>query len=265
MRSTFLLPLAIVSSILFFSSCSKNGGGFNLFTIQDDKDLGQMLVAEIDSNPSEYPLLDESQYPQAYEYIRSLRDTVLSSGEVTYKDEFDWDVHIIQDDSTLNAFCAPGGYIYVYTGLIKYLDSEDELLGVMGHEMAHADRRHSTEQLTKAYGISTLFDILLGNNQGTLTDIAQGLIGLSFSRKDESEADEYSVIYLCPTTYNAAGAAGFFQKIEASGASNPPEFLSTHPNPDNRIAAILEKDSILGCSGSATYDARYLQFKNGLP
>ena len=62
--------------------------------------------------------------------------------------DFDWELKIIHDDETLNAFCAPGGYIYVYTGLIKFLAHEDNLAGVIGHEIAHADLRHSTQQLT---------------------------------------------------------------------------------------------------------------------
>ena len=66
------------------------------------------------------------------------------------------DLRIIHDDSTLNAFCTPGGYIYIYTGILKFLDSEDEFAGVLGHEIAHADLRHSTRQMTKQYGVQIL-------------------------------------------------------------------------------------------------------------
>jgi len=71
-----------------------------------------------------------------------------------HKDDFAWQVKIIDDPETLNAFATPGGYIYVYTGLIKFLDTEDQLAGVMGHEIAHADLRHSTRQMTSSYGVS---------------------------------------------------------------------------------------------------------------
>lgn len=244
------------------SGCKK---GINVFTIQDDITLGMQLKQEIASNPQEYPILPQSSYPGAYQYMYAMRDTILMSDEVTLRDEFAWELYIIEDDNTLNAFCAPGGYIYVYTGLIKYLDSEDELAGVLAHEIAHADRRHSTSQLTKAYGLSTLLSVVLGDNQNALTDIAQGLIGLSFSRKDESDADEFSVKYLCGSSYNAAGAAGFFEKIEAQGGQSVPQFLSTHPNPDNRIDNIHSLEDELNCPGDETYDARYLAFKNSLP
>lgn len=263
MRYIYLLSLAV---ILLATGCkNKDDKSFNIFTIEDDKNLGLQVKNEIASDPATYPILSETQYPAAYNYLRGLRNKILNSGKVFYKDEFAWELYIIQDDNTLNAFCAPGGYIYVYTGLIKFLDSEDELAGVLGHEMAHADRRHSTDQLTKQYGLGTLISIVLGDNQSQLTDIAQGLVTLAFSRSDETEADEYSVIYLCPTDINASGAAGFFEKLEALGGSNPPAFLSTHPNPDNRITKIQAKEDELGCAGTLTNDAAYAAFKASLP
>jgi len=136
----------------------------------------------------------------------------LNSNGIIYRDEFTWQTKIIHDDTTLNAFAGPGGYIYVYTGLIKFLESEDHFAGVLAHEIAHADRRHVTDQLTTVYGLSFLLDILLGEeNPGTVAQIAAGLASLSFSRSKEKEADEYSVIYLCETEWKSNGAGGFFQ------------------------------------------------------
>lgn len=258
---TFSVCLAIV-----FSCNSCKDKGFNVFSIEDDKQLGLQLQQEIAANPAEYPVLSETQYSAAYAHIYRMRDSILNSGNVEYKDDFAWDVQIIHDDAVLNAFCAPGGYIYVYTGLIKFLDTEDELAGVLGHEIAHADRRHSTQQLTKSYSISLLLQVVLGENAQLLSEIAQGLVALKFSRSDESEADEYSVKYLCPTSYNAAGAAGFFDKlIQMEQAGSTPQFLSTHPNPDNRVADINAHKTELGCAGTETFDARYQQLKSSLP
>ncbi len=133
-----------------------------------------------------------------------------------YADKFDWKVDIIKNDSVLNAFCAPGGYICVYTGIIKFLDNEAQFAGVLGHEMAHADRRHSTDQLTKAYGIQLLLGIVLGNNQSQLAqiaaDLAAGVATLAFSRDAEYESDEYSVKYLYNTAYDARGVRGLFSQ-----------------------------------------------------
>ncbi|MBC8173923.1 MAG: M48 family metalloprotease, partial [Chitinophagales bacterium] len=217
------------------------------------------------NDPATYPILSESSYSTAYDLLNDIRDRILASGKITYTTDFVRELRIIHDDATLNAFCTPGGYIYVYTGLIKYLENEAQLAGVLGHEMAHADLRHVTDQLTEQYGLSLLISIVLGENSSVLSDIALGLAGLAFSRGDESQADEYSVIYLCPTDYYAAGAAGFFEKIEAEGEASPPEFLSTHPNPDNRIEDIYAKYDELGCGPGELFEDRYDDLLDALP
>lgn len=265
--SKALLFAGILGSSVLAASCGKNSTGFNIFTIDDDKQLGLQAKQQIEADPSQYPILDPSTHQAAYTYINALRDDILNSGMVTHKDDFLWEVKIIANDDIQNAFCTPGGYIYVYTGLIKYLDRKSALAGVMGHEMAHADRRHSTNQMTKQYGVQTLLDVVLGKNQNMITEIAQGLVNLRFSRADESEADHYSVIYLCPTRYHSDGAAYFFQKIINSGASNPPEFLSTHPNPDNRVAQIEQYAADGKCVSQIQDDediTGYTAFKNNL-
>ena len=264
----FILPILLLGAILSLSTCKKDSDnpGLNLFTLDDDKQMGKQTDSTILANPGEYPVLNRAQYPAAYNYLLSIRDKILASGKVEHKDDFDWEVKIIKDDSVLNAFCTAGGYIYVYTGLMKYLDSEDQLAGVMGHEMGHADRRHSTIALTQQYGITTLLSIIFGNDPSLLAQVANSLIGFKFSKDHERDADAHSVIYLCPTEYNAAGASGFFEKLEASGqAGGTPEFLSTHPNPENRIASIKAKKSELGCTGTATKTTEYQQFLSTLP
>jgi len=255
--------------LLFISSCKKDNKDttFNIFSVEDDISLGENLKNEIRSNPAEYPLLDRNTYSAAYANMNRIRDSILSSGELIYGDRFNWDIDIINNDSVLNAFCAPGGYICVYTGIIRYLDNEAQFAGVMGHEMAHADRRHVTDQLTKAYGIQILLGIVLGNNPNQLAEIAAnlaaGVASLAFSRDAEYEADEYSVKYLYETSYDARGVGGFFQKID--GSPQPPEFLSTHPHPDNRYDKIEEVWLELGGKEGLWYPDDYTLVKNSLP
>lgn len=253
--------LFIFAIALSFWGCK--GAGVNLFSIQDDIALGKQVSQQIESDTKQFPILPERGNEKVYKYVRGLKDKILRTGKITYRTEFPWSVKIIDDDKTLNAFATPGGYIYVYTGLIKFLDSEDQLAGVMGHEMAHADRRHSTRQLTKQYGIQALASIATGNKDpGMLEQIALGLVSLRFSRAHELEADEYSVIYLCPTSYNAKGAAGFFEKMQ--GQSRTPAFLSTHPDPGNRVQEITKKAQELNCSGRKTNSGEYNRIKKML-
>jgi predicted Zn-dependent protease len=235
-------------------------GGFNLFTVQQDIELGAQVAREIESNPQEYPILDSASNVEAYAFIYNVRNEILKTGKVKHKDDFAWRVRIINDDETLNAFCTPGGYIYFYTGIIKYLDNEAQLAGVMGHEMGHADLRHSTRQMTKTYGVQLLLNALLGD-ESALGQITTGLISLKFSRSHETEADRMSVEYLCGTTYPADGGAGFFEKIRDSGSQTPPQFISTHPSPENRIEDYHRWAEDNGCAGSAHYDERYANFK----
>ena len=242
------------------------GKGINLFTVQQDRDLGATVAKEIDGNPTQYPLLDSAKYKEVYAYIYKVRNTLLNSGKVDFKDDFSWRVRIIHDDNTLNAFCTPGGYIYIYTGILKFMDSEDQLAGVMGHEMGHADMRHSTRQMTTMFGVQVIEQILLGN-YAMLQQLTSAIVGLKFSRKHESEADQRSVMYLCPTQYNAAGAAGFFQKIDSLGSNStrPPEFLSTHPNPEGRIEHFNNSKITLGCFGNNTFKGEYKKMVSLLP
>lgn len=265
-RYTYTLFLLCV---LLLAACDQDGS-FNVFSIQDDIALGQQVSAEIDGNPQQYPVLPETgrngRNEQAYQYLRNITSKILNSGDVTYRDEFPWKVKIIHDDKILNAFCTPGGYIYVYTGLIKYLDTEDQLAGVMGHEIAHADKRHTTDNLTKAYGWQLLIDIVVGSNQGAVTEIAKSLASLSYSRAAERQADDYSVIYLCPTDYQSDGAADFFEKMQQEGTGGRvPEFISTHPNPDNRIESIRQKAREENCNTDKASNTQYTTFKGLLP
>ncbi len=269
-KSLLLFTFLIISSSFILNSCQKDEddpGGFNLFTVEDDKAFGEQFDEEIRNNPAEYPILDSLQYAAAYAHIYGIRDSILNTGLVGYDDVFPWRIRIIKNDTVLNAFAVPGGYTYYYTGIIKYLDNEAQFAGVMAHEMAHVARRHSTEQLTKVYGIQLLLSILLGDNSEMLTQIAAelatGLAALAFSRDHEYEADEYAVKYLYSTSYDARGIAGFFQKLE--GSSHPPEFLSTHPSPENRIEEIENHWQGLGGKVGNTYETSYNNFKTMLP
>lgn len=261
MKSTYRIFLA-VSIGIFLAACSvfenAKKNGINLFTIEQDREFGAQVAAEIDANPAQYPILDSASHKDVYAYLYKVRNNILNSGKVTHKNEFKWRIRVIKDDSTLNAFCTPGGYIYIYTGMLRFLDSEDQFAGVLGHEIGHADMRHSTRQMTKLYGVQALLDILAGDRK-LLKDVTASIVGLKFSREHESEADQRSVEYLCPTQYNADAGGAFFQKVEALGGSRQPEFLSTHPNPANRIEHFRKAKTDLGCQGTQNYKSEYQQ------
>ena len=101
-----------------------------------------------------------------------------------------------------------------------------------------------------------------GLHPGLLEQIALSLLSLKFSRSNEQEADMYSVTYLCPTEYKADGAAAFFIKME--GQPSPPEFLSTHPSPANRVRDIENRAQELNCRGKSENESAYSRIKRSL-
>jgi len=270
MKSVKIYYLLSLSGILIFNSCKEKNSEFLFPSIDQDVNLGAQVAEKIENDPEQFPVLDETEYSEAYAYLNKLLDYILTSGEVQYKDEFVWDIKIIENDSVLNAFATPGGYLYVYTGLIKYLDQEDDFMGVLGHEVAHSDLRHTIKNLQAQYGLNILIELITGRDQSKIEEIAGQIAGtaagLSFSRKFEEQADKKSVEYLAKTPYACNGAYSFFQKLLDEGqAGNIPEFLSTHPDPEDRVEDINIKADELGCDITPLAPASYEDFKNMLP
>ncbi len=232
----------IYSLILFLIFITACGTGINLFSEQDEVKLGQQFDQELHQSP-EYPIYTKN--PKVKYYIQArIFDNILQSPEVKKQNVYDYQLEIIDSDSTLNAFAVPGGYVYLYTGLIKYLDSEAALAGVVAHEIAHVERRHATQRMTNAYGLQLLTSIVLGNNPSQISimvaNLFSGLTLLANSRADEDEADKFAVKYLVDTRYYAGGVKFFFERLRddgkvSSGGGGIETFLSTHPDPIDRI------------------------------
>lgn len=235
--------------------------GVNVFTLQDDIELGQQLKSEIDASPSEYPVIARADAPEAYDALDTIVNRVLDSGAIEHRDDLVWEFHLIDDDSVVNAFAAPGGYVWIYSGLIRELDNEDSFAGVLAHEVGHADGRHSTDQLTQIYGVSLLLDIVLGTDRGTISQVAESLVGLEFSRSHERDADDRSVRTLCDSPYAADSVALFFEDLEGGGFT----FLSTHPSPENRVDDVRNLAEQLDCDTSLSGLTDFDDLRNALP
>jgi beta-barrel assembly-enhancing protease len=262
--------LVLLFSISVFYSC-----GANLFSESDDVKMGGEIDKEIKNNPKDYPLLTNK--PEITNYVSNIGKYILnSSPKIQYKNVFPYNFQVI-NDTVINAFCTPGGYIYVYTGLMKYIDNEATLAGVVAHEIAHAERRHMTQRLTSYYGVSMLFNLILGNNPNTAVEIAANLItGLGFlanSRSDEKEADNYSIKYLMTSKYYPGGIQYFFDKILSDQRKKGTEgggldrLLSTHPLPQDRIDNAKEQmriNKIVPDSTKGIYRDEYQIFKSKL-
>jgi predicted Zn-dependent protease len=152
-----------------------------------------------------------------------------------------WEVNVISSNE-VNAWCMPGGKIVVYTGLIQQLGlSDDELAAVMGHEIAHALREHSREQVSQQMTQGLALQVgaaILGVGQlgqqvaQTLLDVT---LNLPHSRTDETEADRIGVELAARAGHDPRAAVNLWQKMEKLGGGRQPQWLSTHPDPANRL------------------------------
>lgn len=243
-----------------------------VFTVENDVELGLISEAAIAGDSAEFPLLSREDYPEAYAHVDRIMAKLIRAPEIEYEEIFHYrDVKIIHRDDILNAFCTPGGFIYVYTGLIHYLEAEDHLAGVLGHEIAHAERRHSSLRLQREFGVRRLLELVVLSQPVTMRDVATAAIvkeltTLRYSRAQESESDMDSVRYLSSTSYSCDGAAGFFQKLIDEGEGvRIPEFLSDHPDPAGRVRDIGAKAQELGCVTELGDPSQWRAFQASLP
>jgi len=244
----------------------------NVFPPSEDVRLGAELDREIRTNPRQYPVLQNERVRQ---YVQDIVNRIVASPHIRYRGTFAYRVTVLHDDQTINAFCTPGGYIYVYTGLLKFLDNEATLAGVLAHEIAHAERRHATERMTKAFGAQLLMDIVLGKRPDRTAELAAnlfaGLALLANSRSDEAEADDFSFRYLQGTPWYPGALVFFFEKLAQQRQSRLPaveRLLSTHPLPEDRVEAMRKRIQAAGLSAPTEQNLRaqpYREFLRLLP
>lgn len=220
--------------------------GFNLFTKQQDEQLGQAIAAQVRKQATVI------QDPTLTAYVNAVGKRLAASQEARASG-FRFTFEVVADP-TLNAFALPGGPMFINTGLLRAVDNEAQLAGVMGHEMSHVILRHGTNQASKA-NLIELPAMLAGQivgSDGMMGQLAQLGIGLGansvllkFSRTAESQADLMGSQLMAEAGYDPAELARFFAKLNAAGVDKAPEFLSDHPNPGNREKAIEQEASRL--------------------
>ncbi|MBL6450025.1 M48 family metallopeptidase [Fulvivirga sp. 29W222] len=159
---------------------------------------------------------------------------------------YSWEFNLIESE-TVNAWCMPGGKVAFYTGIMPICKDEKGVAVVMGHEVAHAIANHGRERMSEGLvanlGLSSL-SAAMGQNPTLTQQLLLQSVGvgtqlgmLSFSRTHESEADEIGLIFMAMAGYDPREAPKFWERMAAQGSGQrPPEFLSTHPHPDTRIA-----------------------------
>jgi Zn-dependent protease with chaperone function len=152
----------------------------------------------------------------------------------------------VANQREINAFAAPGGIVVVNVGLLRAIGSPEELAGVLAHEIAHAELRHSLKGMVKSLGLRTLAALALGDYGGTtLAEGMKHLAELGFSREAEREADQEGLRRLVAAGIDPQGMIRFFELLEKERQLTPPEFLSTHPSNAERITALQREIALL--------------------
>jgi predicted Zn-dependent protease len=179
----------------------------------------------------------------------------LIEGTAVRQSGYPFRFYLLADDKTVNAFALPGGQIFITSGLFRLLKSEDQLAGVLGHEIGHVVGRHSNEQMAQrglwvgiARGVGTLLSDGNGQSMGGMqvADLLAQVKLKSYGRDDEIESDRLAVRFMHEVGYDPAALIGVMEILAQAGGGGGPEFLSSHPNPDNRIGRIREELEKLG-------------------
>ena len=247
MQQTFKQIIAGAILALLFIGCSKAPiTGRNQFIMVSPQ---QEMALGFESAKQVLETQKVSTDPVKNAQVKRIGQRIAQTTEALHKVNYQWEFFVIDNAEEANAFCLPGGKVFVYTGLFKYAANDDELAAVMGHEIAHALARHGAERMSAGQAQQVSGQILgavmqtRGNPASTAMVMQAFGIGtkmgimLPHSRTQEYEADHIGLILAAKSGYNPRSALSFWEKFGASGET-PPEYLSTHPAPANRIAEI---------------------------
>ncbi|HVP37036.1 MAG TPA: M48 family metallopeptidase [Terriglobales bacterium] len=230
------ISLFIVSLLLLSCATTGPGGRKSLILISSNEEIsiGQKMAAQVDSTEKVLP-------------DREVQDYVNGVGQQIAKvsDRKDLPYHFtVLDSKEINAFATPGGYIYVYSGLLKILDDEAELAGVLSHEISHVVARHGVKRLQQVLGVQVVLSIALGSSSQLSQDLVSTSIGVilqGYSRDNEFEADQFGTLYMDRAGYNPQGMSELLGKLDKLSDKEPTFFeklAASHPPTKERIARV---------------------------
>lgn len=255
----------IVLIILFSISCVTTGPGgktdFILISSAEEVEIGQQVASDVESKEK---LLSNTTVQN---YVNDVGQKIVG---VCDRRDIEYKFKVI-DKKEINAFACPGGYVYVYTGLIEILDNEAQLAAILSHEVSHLVARHSMKKLQNIYGYAILAQIALGDKAkgaaGDIVSIAAMLVLQGYSRDNEFEADRYGILYAKNAGYNPKSMIQVFEKFKKMEGNPPPAvlgLLSSHPSPADRIRKGESEISGVGGTTLPYYEDRFKKIKSQL-
>jgi len=214
-------------------------------SVSDEMQMGAQAYDQVKTDPKMRP----SQDPREVEPVKRVAARIVEAAKrskyAEMANQFQWEVTVIKDDKTANAFALPGGKMAVYTGIFPMAKTEAGLAAVMGHEVVHALARHGAERMSqgqltnaalKAAGAAGGGGIMSQAAMAALGVGAQVGVLLPFSRKHESEADYIGILLAADAGYDPRESVALWERMgQMSGSGAPSEFMSTHPSHETRI------------------------------
>lgn len=238
MKKRSLYPISVIT-ILLFSSCQTSPTGRKQLALVSDGQMEEMGSQAFSEMKTKIPVEKGERENQ---YVKCVANAITNA----LPDRRSWEVVVFRDDSA-NAFALPGGKIGVHSGLLKVAKNQDQLATVIGHEIAHVLAEHSKERVSEqlaAQGGLSILGAVLGNREDPRHALLMGALGLGaqfgvllpHSRRQESEADIIGLEFMAKAGFDPAQSVELWKNMAATGGGQPPEFLSTHPSHETRIA-----------------------------
>lgn len=252
MKKIFLFLLLA----FLFVSCSENlVTGRNQLSLVSEAELQSMAKEEYQTFLTANSVVNANTNKDA-EMVRRVGSRIAAAiktyydgiGQTSVLQGYQWEFNLV-DNKEVNAWCMPGGKVVVYTGLLPITRNEAALAVVLGHEIAHAVAQHGSERMSQGLlqqlgGVA--LQVAVANKPAETQNLFMTAYGigstvggtLPFSRKEETEADKYGLYFSAMAGYNPQEAIPFWERMAAAGGAKPPEFLSSHPSDETRIANI---------------------------
>jgi predicted Zn-dependent protease len=257
---------AVLVLAMLLPACATTGPGGKKSVIligeTEERDIGAKMAAQIRAEKKVFTDRVVTDYvSRTGQRIAALSDRP----NITYQ-------FTVIEDKSLNAFALPGGYVYIHTGLLRQLDSQSQLAGVLGHEISHIVARHSVKLLQEGLGLQILSSLVFGGaGEGTQAAVGVGLalIMRGYSRGAEEEADSYGTIYMTRAGYNPEGMAQVMDKLAAvtsSGDGFWENLAADHPPAAKRAAAVRAEIKAKGLDAGLPFDPEpYRTIKSRVP
>jgi len=243
MRFVIAIIIALVGVFSYYTTTSENpltGEKQHIrLTPEQEIALGRQLAPQMAAQ------LGGLSQSDRRDQVKRVGEKIIAQSAAS-RSPYKYSFYLLADRKTVNAFALPGGQVFITEALLGLLEREDELAGVLGHEVGHVLARHSAERLAKQQLTQSLIGaVAVGSGSydtAQLAQLAGSLINMKYGREDELEADSLGLRLSREAGYDPRAMISVMQKLEkASGGGRQPEFASTHPSPANRIQRIKEQ------------------------